>query len=121
MKLKLIFLLFLMAMATPLSAQYPYKTTQAENGDTVVDRLGKIATVENPQQNAVAVTPSDTVDLATPSRAIYVGGAGDVKVNMVGTGAGVTFKAVPVGTVLRVQAKRVYATGTTATSLVELY
>jgi hypothetical protein len=67
---------------------------------------------------AVAVTPSDTVDLATVAKALYIGGAGDVKV-LVG-GEEVVFKAVPVGTVLPVAAQRVFATGTGASFIVAL-
>jgi hypothetical protein len=52
-----------------------------------------------------------------PLLGLYVGGTGDVKVDLVGGGT-VTFKAVPVGTILPVQVTKVYATGTTATFLV---
>lgn len=68
---------------------------------------------------AAAITPSDTVDLTVPTKAIYVGVAGDVKVNMGASGTGITFKAVPVGT-FEIKASRVYSTGTTATNLVAL-
>lgn len=68
---------------------------------------------------AAAITPSDTVDLPSQAKAIYVGGAGDVLATIGGTD--VTFKAVPVGTVLHITATRVKATGTTATNLVALY
>lgn len=72
-------------------------------------------------RRAFAITPADGADLAPfATRGIYVGGAGDVKVDMVENGT-VTFKAVPVGTLLAVQAKRVYATGTTATLLIALF
>lgn len=73
-----------------------------------------------PAADAAAVTPSDTTDLATSSRFLYVGGAGDVIVTTTG-GETVTFKAVPVGTVLPVRASRVLATGTTATNLVSMW
>lgn len=71
-----------------------------------------------PATIAAAVTPSDTVDLTTAPRALYVGVSGDVKVNMLGSGA-VTFKAAPVG-VLPIRVSRVYATGTTATNILAL-
>lgn len=67
---------------------------------------------------AAAVTPSDSTDIR-PTRAVYVGGAGDVKVDMASEGT-VTFVGVNAGTVLPIQATRVYATGTTATNLVAL-
>jgi len=77
-------------------------------------------TVCRSAENAAVITPSDTVALTTPTLRIYVGVSGDVKVDMVGVGSGIVFKAVPVGP-LDVQATKVYATGTTATNLVALY
>jgi len=74
----------------------------------------------SPAEDAFAITPSNTVDLANFSRAIWVGGTGDVKVDMVGSGT-VTYTTVPAGYMLAVRASRVYATGTTATSLVAVY
>ena len=67
-----------------------------------------------------AVTPSDTVDLAYVSRAIYVGGAGNLAVLLSGDAAAVTLIAVAVGSVLPLRVKRVMATNTTATNLVAL-
>jgi hypothetical protein len=69
--------------------------------------------------DAFAVTTSDTVDLKRGVIGLYVGGTGDVKIDTWNT-SGVVFKAVPVGTVLHVPVKRVYATGTTATNIVAL-
>ena len=66
-----------------------------------------------------AITTSDSSTIA-PTVGIYVGGAGNVKVDLVDGGT-VTFSAVPVGTILPIQATRVYATGTTATLMVALY
>jgi hypothetical protein len=68
----------------------------------------------------VTVVTSDTVELAHYCRAIYVGGAGDVKVTGI-YGDVTTFKAVPVGTTIEVRAKLIWATGTTATNLVALW
>lgn len=79
---------------------------------------------------AAAITPADGTNLPVPTKAIYVGGAGDIKVDMQGScanpnvsngdGGTVTFKAVPVGTVLPIRVTRVYAAGTTATLLLAL-
>jgi len=80
-----------------------------------------------PANEAVAVTPSDTVALAVPSRALYVGGAGNVAVVMAGPGASlgegvaVTFTNVPAGAILPISVLRVNNTNTTATSIVSLY
>lgn len=62
---------------------------------------------------------SDTVDLSYPTTQIYVGVAGNVKVDLVGTGT-VTFNALPVG-FHKICAKRVYVSGTTATNLIGAY
>jgi hypothetical protein len=74
----------------------------------------------SPADNAAAVTPSDSTDLAFTSRALYVGGVGNIVVTMAG-GGDVTFSAVPAGSILPVRVTRVKATSTTATSIVNLY
>jgi hypothetical protein len=72
-----------------------------------------------PAENAFAISKSDSTPLASTTRAIYVGGAGDVVAIMMG-GQTVTFKAVPVGTMLFIRATHV-KDATTATNLVGLY
>jgi hypothetical protein len=81
---------------------------------------------------SVVITASDTTDLPT-TRAIYVGGTGDIAIVMpdhnlaLGASAAaaqavdVVFSNVSAGTILPVQAVRVLSTGTTATNLVALY
>lgn len=74
----------------------------------------------SPASGAFAVTPADATYL-TSVRGLYIGGAGDVTVEMLNpetAGATVTFSAVPVGTVLPIAVERVLATGTTATLIV---
>lgn len=68
---------------------------------------------------AVAITPSDTVNLTTPS-VVYVGVGGSVKVTTA-QGDDVTFAGLIAGTVIPVQVIRVWSTGTTASSLVRIY
>ena len=68
----------------------------------------------------VAVTPSDSTDLDTLTRAIYVGGAGNV-VAVRHDGTTVTFTAVPAGTVLPIAVRRINSTSTTATAIVALH
>lgn len=70
-------------------------------------------------QNALAVTPSDSTDLARVG-ILYVGGAGNVVVDTA-SGQTVTFTGVPAGTILPIQVKRVRATSTTATAILTLY
>lgn len=73
--------------------------------------------LNSPAATAFAITPSDGADLADSTRAIYVGVGGDVKVTTVG-GDTVTFVGATAGSVLPIRAKKVFATGTTATNLV---
>ena len=73
-----------------------------------------------PPAMGAAVTPDDANDLTTAARYLYVGGAGDVCLVTVG-GSTLTFKAVPVGTTLRVRTARVKVTGTTATQILALW
>ena len=74
----------------------------------------------NPAGYAAAVTPSDTVDLTSVARGLYVGVAGNVNVVMP-DGATVLFANAGSGTILPVNVRRVMATSTTATSIVALY
>ena len=67
---------------------------------------------------AEAVTPSDSAGIPT-TRAIYVGGAGTIVAVVNGTV--VTFAGALAGTILKIRATRVNATGTVATGLVALY
>lgn len=69
---------------------------------------------------AYAVTPNDSTDLPQLARALYVGGTGNVALVPSRGGAAVTFLNVPSGTILPVQAFRVMATSTTATSILAL-
>lgn len=64
-----------------------------------------------------AWTPSDSLDLAPPARAIYVGASGDVRIDDL-AGHTTVLKALQAGTFHPVRAKRIYATGTTATDIV---
>jgi hypothetical protein len=73
-----------------------------------------------PADDAVAVTPHDTTQLATVSRGLYVGGAGNVAVLMA-SGQTVTFVGVAAGSVLPIRVARVNSTNTTATNIVALY
>jgi len=71
------------------------------------------------------VTTDNTTDIPHPGTetqtlALWVGGAGNVKVDL-SSGTTVTITAVSAGTELKIQATRVYATGTTATSIVALH
>ena len=75
---------------------------------------------EEPANSAAAVVPHDTNDLSVVTRAIYVGVAGDVKVDMVGEGTAVVFTALPVGE-HPYRVTRIYSTDTDATNIVALW
>jgi hypothetical protein len=77
--------------------------------------------ITEPAANAAAITPNNGADLAANTRGLYVGVSGDVKVDMVTGGTGITFVSLAAGIVHPLQVKRVYATGTTATSIVAVY
>jgi hypothetical protein len=76
--------------------------------------------VVDPASNAVAVTPSDGTDLTYTSRALFVGGAGNVAVIMAG-GQTVTFTGVTAGALLPIRVSRVLSTGTTATTITAVW
>jgi hypothetical protein len=77
--------------------------------------------LNSPAANAVEIDVSvEDDDLGCCSRALYVGGAGDVKVQMKG-GAIVTFRNVVSGCERPWRIKKIFKEGTTATGLVALW
>jgi len=84
--------------------------------------MGFIPTNKVTQQaiKGVAVTPNDGADLAIPGAVLYIGTGGDVKVTTI-SGDDVTFKNLANGSVLAVQVKKVFSTGTDADDIVALY
>lgn len=77
-------------------------------------------TVDAPAREYSVVTPHDTTNLSKLSKALYIGGAGNVVAVDI-DGNTCEFTAVPAGTVLPIRVKRVNATSTTATSIVALF
>lgn len=73
----------------------------------------------NAARSCFAVVPHASTNHPSTARGIYVGGAGNIAVVNTDDTV-VTFTAVPVGTVLYVEHKRVNASGTTATLMVGL-
>jgi len=87
----------------------------ADSGNTRVSHAGEPAT------EAHAVTPDDSNDLSYPfPRALYIGTAGDLVVDMVDGGTSITFTAAPLG-ILPIRVKRVRSTGTAAGNILALY
>lgn len=72
-----------------------------------------------PARKAAAITTNDTTEI-TVTRGIYVGVTGDVVAILVDDTSAVTFKAVPAGTILPIQA-RIVTTASTATNMLALY
>ena len=72
-----------------------------------------------PARSAFAVTPNDSADIPAGARALYVGGAGDVKVDMLDNGTAVIFAGATGWLPIRVT--KVYSTDTDATGIVAVY
>jgi len=75
----------------------------------------------SPARNGFSVVPDDGTDLTVNCRSLFIGGAGDVSAILVGDSSPVTFKNIPLGSILPISVKRVAATLTTATDIVGLY
>lgn len=75
--------------------------------------------IQHAFRDGEAVTKSDTVNQTYCSKAIWVGGTGDI-VAVMSSGAVLTFKAVPVGFLI-IEAVRINSTSTTATNMVFLW
>ena len=89
--------------------------------DNVAALLFKLLGAVAPCPHHADVTPHDTNELAHATRLLYVGSDGlNVKVQTI-HGEDVTYKLVPAGTFIPVEAKKVYATGTTATDIVAMW
>ncbi|MEA4924934.1 MAG: hypothetical protein VB084_06420 [Syntrophomonadaceae bacterium] len=71
--------------------------------------------------SAFAITPNDTNNLAQTTTTLFVGGDGNIKVNLAGTGIAIIFKGLIAGVFYPIRATRVYATDTTATDIVGVY
>lgn len=78
-----------------------------------------VTSMVDPARNAFVVTPDNSNDLKAPTRAVWVGGAGTLTVDML-NGDTCLFSGIPAGTFLPIQVKRIRATGTTATLIVAL-
>lgn len=73
----------------------------------------------SPAVSGEAITPSDATPLPAVTRCLYVGGAGDLRVELV-SGDVVTLTGTVAGAIYPLRIARVLATGTTATGLVAL-
>lgn len=65
-----------------------------------------------------SVTPHDTNNI-DPTKGVYVGTSGDLKVNML-DGTALTFVGIAAGMIHPLTVTRVYSTGTTASDIIAL-
>ncbi len=86
-------------------------------------KSGSSLGADAPGYTAVAVTPSNTVDLQPAARALWVAGAGTLTVIMAGENSSTTvvFTSIPAGQWMPIQVRRVMSTGTTATGIVAVF
>ncbi len=75
---------------------------------------------EGPHWDAALVTPHDSNELARCTRALWIGGTGDIAVRML-SGEVVTLVGVPAGTYLPLAVVGVNDTDTDATQIVALF
>lgn len=83
-----------------------------------------------PYTHAYVITPNDNAELPFAVRALYIGGAGTIKLtlrddqglNVNNQGGGpVTLGTVTAGQILAMWTRQVWATGTSATPIIGLY
>lgn len=84
------------------------------------DRFATLSpSLTSPVTDGFNISPSDSDMLREVTRALFVGGAGDVALKLV-SGGQVVLKGVAAGVLIPVRASAVLATGTTASSIVGL-
>lgn len=76
--------------------------------------------LNGPMAGGFAVTKSDATVFSQPTRAVWVGGVGDLAVTYL-DGTTDILQSVPAGTMLSIRVKQVLSTGTTATKISGLY
>jgi len=74
----------------------------------------------SPAEQCFEILPSDSQDLAVPTKALYIGEGGDVAVVTLRGTSEIVFRNLQSGSILDVRVRAVRATGTTAASLVGL-
>ena len=82
--------------------------------------IGQSPTLGDRLIGGFAVTKSDSTIFSQPTRALWVGGAGDVAVKYI-DGSTDTIQAVAAGTLLPIRVTQVLSTGTTATKISGMY
>lgn len=86
----------------------------------MAERFPYPPSLTSPITRGAAVTPDNDNDLATPSRALWVGTGGNISLILADDSAAITLTNIPDGTLLPVRAKRIRSTSTTASGIVAL-
>lgn len=73
-----------------------------------------------PGESLASITPNDSADLARPTRAVYVGTSGDLKVTDI-SGNTVTLYDLAAGMFHPIRVVRIFSTGTTASDIAVIY
>jgi len=73
-----------------------------------------------PSSHCFAITPDDNADVQQITKAIYIGGGGDVSILPVRSSTPVIFRNVPAGAMLDVRVRKVFTTDTTAAHILGL-
>ena len=73
-----------------------------------------------PAKSAFQISPDDSSELMSATKAIFVGSGGDLTVRLIDNDVDVTFRNINSGTVLAIRARAIRFTGTTADDLVGL-
>lgn len=79
---------------------------------------------DDPAVDGFTVIPSNSTVFTQPTRFIYVGSTGNVGVQMTnkqGTNTNLVLVGVPVGTMLSLRTQMIFASNTTATSILGLF
>ena len=77
-------------------------------------------TLQAPARDGVAVTPNDGADLTNVTKALFVGGAGNLAL-VTQNGTTLTLTGVIAGSYLPIRVSQVKATGTTATNIAAFF
>lgn len=85
----------------------------------MTDDLELTEGLSSPYDDAVALTPADSVDLSHETRGLYVGGAGDASIGLASSGTA-TFVGMLAGTIYPLRVKQLNSTNTTATNMIGL-
>jgi len=87
-----------------------------------------VNTINNPRKiniegayDYVAVTPNDSTNLKSITRALYVGADGNIVVECPATGENVIFAGMAGGSIYPIETKKVLSTGTSATDIVAIF